>query len=172
MANHKVKHTHHWATLAVTYGVKHLIDFLCSLDCHRDGVTGLESVECHCAQHHVRDEWLVTVVLGVQCCGCQCLCEGCEWLVEPQVVPPLHGDKVAKPLVCEFVVDDRRHSVFLSHTCCCFVNEQVCLTLSDQPPVFHGTCFKVTNSNTIQFRQGLIHLEPFFVQFQTCYCVF
>ena len=32
--------------------------------------------------------------------------EICEGLVEPQVIPPLHGDKVAEPHVCQLMHND------------------------------------------------------------------
>jgi hypothetical protein len=47
----------------------------------------------------------------------------CEALVEPELVPPVHGDEVAKPLVSKLVSHDVRNPVSVAVRGCFFVEE-------------------------------------------------
>lgn len=99
VTNNLLEHAHHAAALTVGDGVEDLVYFLCARDGHGDGMGCIQPVELHGAQHHVRHEWLQVVLLGVQVVGGQGFSEGGETFVQPDVVPPLHGDQVAEPLV-------------------------------------------------------------------------
>ncbi len=62
---------------------------------------------------------------------------GGEAFVEPQVVPPVHGDQVAEPLVRHLMGDGRRHvlAVFLGRQP--GIDQQGALEVHDGPPVLH-----------------------------------
>ena len=88
-----------------------------------------------------------------------------EGLVEPQVVPPLHGDEVAEPHVCQLVQDRhvavevgcRRHPG----------TEQVLVSVSDAPGVLHGTGIELGHERLVVLLEGvgvvelgLVDVEP------------
>ena len=62
--------------------------------------------------------------------------EVCEGFLEPQVVPPFHGDEVAEPHVCHFVADGvgAAFEVVLG----CAGDEDVVFGEGDQAGVLHG----------------------------------
>ena len=60
---------------------------------------------------HAGDDGLVDVPLGMHGGDRLVLHPGGEAFVEPDVVPPLHGDQIAEPLVGHFMRDDERDFV-------------------------------------------------------------
>jgi hypothetical protein len=103
------KHANDRASLEVTDVIEDLVDLEGVLDGYLDGVRGSETVELEGHLHRIRDKlspdiplW-VEMVDGVPSYPC------CETLVEPELVPPVHGDQVAEPLMSKLVgnyVDD------------------------------------------------------------------
>jgi hypothetical protein len=61
-----------------------------------------------------------------------------EGFVEPQVVPPLHGDVVAEPLVREFVAHDEGDVAFVAPPRCGAVHEEGACAEDDEARVLHG----------------------------------
>ncbi len=63
---------------------------------------------------------------------------GGEALVEPEVVPPAHGDQIAEPLVGHLVGDGHGHVLAVLLGGVFRVDQQVALEVEDRPPVLHG----------------------------------
>ena len=70
-----------------------------------------ERVELQRAALHVGDELLPHAPARVELVADARLHPRGEALVEPQVVPPVHGHQVAEPLVGELVDDHLRHAL-------------------------------------------------------------
>lgn len=70
-------------------------------------------------------------------------CAPCEAFVEPESVPPLHGHKVAEPLVGELVADRPGDGLLGGGGGGCLVHQQPGLSVGDAPPVLHRPCRKV-----------------------------
>eukprot|EP00967_Tisochrysis_lutea_P008728 scaffold10421_cov31-Tisochrysis_lutea.AAC.3 len=71
-----------------------------------DGVGGAHGIELKGLALHVGNELLPHGPLGMKPSTYASLHPGCETLIEPQVIPPLHGHKITKPLVSEFMDDN------------------------------------------------------------------
>ncbi len=84
---------------------------------------------------------------------------GGEGLVQPQVVPPLHGDEVPEPLVRELVGDDLRHALLDGERGRGRVGEQRHLSEGDRARVFHGAGLEVRHANLIQLAEGVGETE-------------
>mmetsp|Transcript_2671 Transcript_2671/g.10384 ORF Transcript_2671/g.10384 Transcript_2671/m.10384 type:complete len:407 (+) Transcript_2671:1817-3037(+) len=89
-----------------------------------------------------------------------------EALVEPQVVPPAHGDQVAEPLVRQLVRDDRADALLLAGAHRLLVAEQRHLSVRDQAPILHGAGSKVRDRNHIQLRQRIRNTEELVVELE------
>ena len=87
---------------------------------------------------------------------------GSKRLVEPEVIPPFHGDEVAKPLVREFVSDGECDR-FLGGKRRIFGAKQLRLAIGNKTPVFHGARLKVRNSNLVELLEWIGRLEEIFV---------
>ena len=98
----------HVAGLAVGDAVEHLVDFVGGVGLGADGAGGGLRVEVQRAVH-VRGHGLVDVPLRMHGGDGLVLHPGGKAFVEPDVVPPLHGDQVAEPLVGHLVSDDQGH---------------------------------------------------------------
>ena len=95
----------HVAGLAVGDAVEHLVDLVGSVGLGADGAGGGLRVEVE-GVVLVGGHGLVDVPLRVHGGHGLVLHPGGEALVEPDVVPPLHGHQVAEPLVGHLVGDD------------------------------------------------------------------
>ena len=63
---------------------------------------------------------------------------GREPFIEPQIVPPIHGDQVAEPLVRDFVRHDAEHALAVSFVGARpLVEQQVLVEVRDWRPVLH-----------------------------------
>ena len=90
---------------------------------------------------------------------------GGEGLVEPQVVPPLHGDQVAEPHVAQLVLDHHaeesqlgdRHVLFRAHDL---------IGVSDAANVFHSTIFIVRAHDVINLGEGVSCAEVLLVEIE------
>ena len=73
--------------------------------------------------------------------------------VQPQVVPPLHGDEVAKPHVSEFV--QNRHDASLANRVGHFGPEHVHLGEGHAAGVLHGSRIEFGHKELVVFRKGV-----------------
>ncbi len=71
-----------------------------------------------------------------------------EAFVQPQVIPPGHGDEISKPLVREFVSDHRADALFLLIGRLLGITEQLDFAVRDEAPVFHGTGGKLEDGQS------------------------
>ena len=78
---------------------------------------------------------------------------GRETLVQPQVVPPLHGHEIAEPHVRHLVGDHLRHPLPRARRRVLRVHQQRRLPVCDAAPVFHGAGCKVRNRQVVQLGQ-------------------
>ena len=83
--------------------VERLVRLLDGADLLNDGVGGVERVEAHRALRGEPTRSMSAPQSGWKCCGGLVLHPAGEALVEPQIVPPRHGDEVAEPLVRHLV---------------------------------------------------------------------
>jgi len=76
----------------------------------------------------------------------------CKALIEPKVIPPLHGDQVAEPVVCEFVRDGvgKRQEAFSGH----FFLEEIEVVEGHYSSVFHGSPLVLVGKDLIVLIEG------------------
>ncbi|KOX68248.1 Vitellogenin, partial [Melipona quadrifasciata] len=89
---------------------------------------------------HSHGPWLISVFFpfweqGINCyvfhvCG--------ESFVQPKIVPPFHGNQIAKPHVCQFMGHSQADSSHIGARTVVFAMKQLCFTECDETPVFHG----------------------------------
>ncbi len=84
---------------------------------------------------------------------------GGEALVEPEVVPPLHGDHVAEPLVRHLVGDDGRRRPSVGDGSGLRVEQQVGLAVGDAAEVFHGAGLEVGQGDHVELGHGVLDAE-------------
>ncbi len=82
-----------------------------------------------------------------------------EGLVEPQVVPPRHGDEVAEPLVREFVRDDVGVALLLPDGRA-VVDVEVAVAEGDEARVLHGARAEVGHRHDVELVVGVRDAEP------------
>ena len=83
-----------------------------------------------------------------------------ETLVEPQIVPPCHGDEVPEPLVGHLVADDEKDSLPLALGGCCRIKKKIVLRIEDGAPVFHGAAGYLPGSgNQVELGQRKAHAK-------------
>src|SRR5262249_23002171 len=75
--------------------------------------------------------------------------------VEPDAVPPRHGDEVAEPHVGVLVSDDVGHALLLGVRRLALVDEQRRLTERDGAEVLHGAGRKVRNGEQVELVTGI-----------------
>ena len=78
--------------------------------------------------------------------------EGGEALVEPQSVPPVHGDQVAEPLVRHLVQDGLGHALALAR-CHGRLEDEIALGEGDCRCVFHGAVQEVGHQDLVVFAE-------------------
>lgn len=110
------KHANYCTTFILANGIKNFVNFLSSLYRYRYRVAGFQAVQVECAGADIVYKRVQMSELREERVGAECLDEGSERLVEPEVVPPLHGDQVAEPLVREFMAHHCRHPRLLLYT--------------------------------------------------------
>ena len=81
-------------------------------------------------------------------------------LVEPEVVPPAHGDEVTKPHVCQLVKDC--DDATLAHRVGDFAAENICLGERDTTGVFHGARVELGNKELVVLLERIRHAELVF----------
>ena len=77
-----------------------------------DGLDAGEAVAFQGGETIAGEEVLPDIELGIEGVGGKVFNHAGEGFVEPEVVPPSHGDEVAEPLVREFVGDGEGNAVF------------------------------------------------------------
>mmetsp|Transcript_27182 Transcript_27182/g.54265 ORF Transcript_27182/g.54265 Transcript_27182/m.54265 type:complete len:230 (+) Transcript_27182:1481-2170(+) len=159
-----MRHPDDVRSLAVADGVEDLLDLLGVLDWDLDGVAGAEGVEPQGGLAVVNSVLLPHLPGGEHGVRGHILRPGREPLVEPEVVPPLHRDKVSKPLVRKLVRDDRAHPLPLAAASLDGVYEQVYLPVRDQAPVLHGPHGELGDAYHVELGERVRHAEEVVVK--------
>ncbi len=159
-----VDHVQYGATLVVGDGVEELVDFIRMVDRHLDRVRALQPVDPQ-RRSASGAEAVPDLPLGLPHRQAEVLHEGRERLVQPETVPPEHGDQVAEPevrLLMQHCHSDAFQLVVRSSR---FVAEQSLLAVSDATGVLHGAGLEVRNRHvvdlvTTEVRHTEVVLEP------------
>ncbi len=122
------------------------------MEFHRPG--GMQSVDGH-GRFPLDAEAHPPLPLGAEGVDGQYLHERCERLVEPDAVPPLHGDQIAEPHVGDLVADHVGHPLELHPGRLVRVHQENRLAEGHTPQVFHGTEGEVGYGHQIEFVGGV-----------------
>ncbi len=79
--------------------------------------------------------------------------------VEPHVVPPRHGDEIAKPHVRDLVGEHAGDGLFRAERRGGGIGEQELLSKRDRGGVLHGACGEIRHANHVQFAEGILDAE-------------
>ena len=109
------------------------------------------------------------ITVGINMCStlrARLVAKSCgEGLVEPQIVPPFHGNKIAEPHVTQFVLYHyteesqfwNRHMLFTAHDL---------IRISDTTDVFHGTVFVIWAHHVVNFCERIPRAKVSLVEVQ------
>mmetsp|Transcript_3611 Transcript_3611/g.8891 ORF Transcript_3611/g.8891 Transcript_3611/m.8891 type:complete len:319 (-) Transcript_3611:209-1165(-) len=78
-----------------------------------------------------------------------------EALVEPEVRPPAHRNQVPEPLVRQLVRHDVGDPLLGDERTVDLVDEEIRLPVGYEPPVLHGACGKVRQSDHVELGEGI-----------------
>ena len=123
-------------THASTHAHTHLF---CVPNRNLNGMGRLHGIQSHGSRQVSRGELIPHFVIGMNFVGAPIFGPAGESFVQPQVIPPCHGDQISEPLVGQFVSHDGAHALFLLVGCLLWITEQINFAISDESPVFHGT---------------------------------
>src|SRR5689334_5724780 len=84
---------------------------------------------------------------------------GCESLLQPDVIPPLHGDKIAERLMGNLVGNDRTDLLVGVTGSVALIDEKRRIPESDGPGIFHGPSREVRQANEIEFFERILNSE-------------
>ncbi len=84
---------------------------------------------------------------------------GGKAFVEPDVVPPLHGDQVAEPLVRHLMSDDDGDLLFGADGGGFGIEEQVGFAVGDGAEVLHGAGFEVGQRDQVELLERIGNAE-------------
>mmetsp|Transcript_8920 Transcript_8920/g.17992 ORF Transcript_8920/g.17992 Transcript_8920/m.17992 type:complete len:464 (-) Transcript_8920:76-1467(-) len=164
---HGPNHLHDGSAFAITDGIEDLLHLLGVLDGNLDGMRGPQRVETHGGGEMAGGELIPHAPIGVDDVGCPIFGPGCEAFVEPEIVPPGHGDEVSEPLVGQFVRDYGADALFLVGGCFGGVDEEIYFAVGDETPVLHCSHCKLWNGNHIQLRQRIRNPKKIIIRIQT-----
>ncbi len=151
-------HADNGAGLAVADAVEHFLDLRRGFSPGADGAGGAQGVERERVVQVVGDVG-GEVPLGVPVLRGLALHPGGEALVEPQVVPPLHGDHVAEPLVRHLVRDDGGDVLAAAGCALLLVDEQVGFAVGDGAEVLHRAGLEVGDGDQVELLHGVLDAE-------------
>ena len=84
---------------------------------------------------------------------------GGEAFVEPDVVPPLHGDEIAEPLVRHFVRDHQGDFCLGIDGCGFGIDEERGFAVGDGAEVLHGAGFEVGQADEVELLERIGNAE-------------
>ena len=77
------------------------------IDVGLNGLNAIQTVTPECGRYLIRGKIFPHPPFGVQCINRHVFHHIGKAFIEPQVVPPLHGNQIAEPLMAELVRDNR-----------------------------------------------------------------
>jgi hypothetical protein len=110
---------------------------------------------------HTHHELTPDLPLGMKVINCKPTDPGCKSFVQPQLIPPIHGDQVAKPLMSQLVGNNVSNPILEFCIRLSFVVEDGCGSVGDEPPIFHGTHGELVNSKKIGLGERIVNTEDF-----------
>mmetsp|Transcript_91720 Transcript_91720/g.218533 ORF Transcript_91720/g.218533 Transcript_91720/m.218533 type:complete len:286 (-) Transcript_91720:383-1240(-) len=147
-----MRHLDHRGTFAVGDRVKDFLDLFGVVDGHLDGMGAPQAVKSHGCSLRVGGELVPHREIGEDLVSHVVFTPGGEPLVEPEVVPPHHGNQIPEPLVCQLM---RHHNADALHLVSggSLADEQIDLAVCDQPPILHRPCRKLRDRNHVKLGQ-------------------
>ena len=88
--------------------------------------------------------------------------------VEPEIVPPFHGDQISKPVMGQ-LMDNRiceGEQPFLRH----FVLEEIKIVEGDKSSILHGSPLVLMCKNLVIFGEGVLIAKIFLEEIHGLYC--
>ena len=134
------------------------LDFVGAVDILADGLDAGQEVALHGVGAFVEVEVLHDFPLGEEGVDTDVFDVGGEGFVEPEVVPPAHGDEIAEPLVGDFVGDDKGDA-FFGFEAGVGGGEEEAFAVGDEAPVFHGAGLEVGEGDLVKLGEGVADLE-------------
>mmetsp|Transcript_88145 Transcript_88145/g.247956 ORF Transcript_88145/g.247956 Transcript_88145/m.247956 type:complete len:470 (-) Transcript_88145:295-1704(-) len=166
LAEHGVNHAHHAATFAVRDRVEDLLYCLGLADRHLDRMAAAKGIQLQGARLLHCDVALPDLPIRLELVGGEGLGPIGEALIEPEVVPPLHGDQVPEPLVGKLVRDHRADPLLLRHGDGLRVTQERHLPVGNEAPILHGARREVRNGDHVHLRERVWHPEEAVVELQ------
>ena len=77
------------------------------IDVGLNGLNAVQAVAPECGRYFIRGKIFPHMPIRLERVNCYVFHHIGEAFVEPQVVPPVHGNEIAKPLMAELVRDNR-----------------------------------------------------------------
>src|ERR1700674_3815103 len=87
----------------------------------------------------------------------------CETFVQPNVVPPFHGDKIAKPLVSHLMGNYGGNGFLQIDRALLLVDQENDFTKGDTTRILHSARGKIRQTYEIKFSVGIFNIEIFVV---------
>ncbi|KAI6764699.1 hypothetical protein HG531_012586 [Fusarium graminearum] len=153
------EHANGGATLEVADRVKDLVDIKSITNRNVDRVTGTNTVETESSLHTLVDKLSPNLPVRVQVVNSVPTDPGSKTLVEPELVPPVHGNEVTEPLVGKLVCDNIGNSVLESRVRGLLVVENLGSTVGNKTPVLHGTVSELVDSDQIGLGQRVVNVK-------------
>ena len=88
-----------------------------------------------------------------------------ESFVQPKIVPPFHGNQIAKPHVCQFMGHSQADSSHIGARAIVFAVKQLCFTECDETPIFHGARREIGYTDQIWLTKHIFLNTIFFTNF-------
>lgn len=120
----------------------------------------------HIWDSHILESFAFYVALG----KVEVADELSKWFIEPEVIPPFHGDEISKPMVGEFVCNNNSEvgdsgwvNLFL---------ENVGIVEGNAASIFHGTHIELRTEDLIVLGEWVLDLEIIFIDAHGLICDF
>ena len=153
------QHANHRAPLEVADLVENLIDIESVANLDLDGVRSADRVEEESLVHALVDELRPHLPVRVEVVGRKPTSPGSETLVKPELIPPVHSNKVTEPLVSKFVGNNVGNAVAESGLGELLVKKNSGHTVGDKTPVLHGAVGELVDGQDIALGKGVVDLE-------------
>lgn len=152
-------HANGGAALEVADMVKDLVDVEGIADGDVDRVTGADAIQAESVLHALVDKLGPNLPVGVQVVHSVPSDPGSEAFVEPQLIPPVHGDQVAEPLVSKLVGDNVGDGVLESSIRSLLVKEDLSSTVGNETPVLHGAVSELVDGEQVRLGKRVVNVE-------------
>ena len=160
LAGKALQHGDDRLTLLVGDGVERLIDLIDRGDFLHDRMGGRERIEAHrrLAPVHAGQQHFP---VGLQLVGHLGRHPAGETLVQPEIVPPGHGDQIAEPLMRHFMRDGFVDAPLGRFGCEARIDQQRTFKGEDGAPIFHRAekLALARPGNIVELGQRIGHAE-------------